>query len=110
VQCRYSDAHPASISNRGKPTNNHTVHLELALLSHLFTVAIQEWGQDLSFNPALNIRKQSPGEGRDRRLSAEDERRLLTTVSTVGRPLARYVYLDACMPKPAQLIQQRWVW
>lgn len=72
----YRDTRLASITNRGKPTSNNTVRLELALLSHLFTVAIQEWGLGLSFNPVLNIRKPSPGEGRDRRLSAEEERRL----------------------------------
>ena len=38
----YRDTRLASITNRGKPTSNNTVRLELALLSHLFTVAIQE--------------------------------------------------------------------
>ncbi len=87
----YRDTRLASITNRGKPTSNNTVRLELALLSHLFTVAIQEWGLGLSFNPVLNIRKPSPGEGRDRRLSAEEERRLLTAVNNHSNPMLGWI-------------------
>ncbi len=47
--------------SRGGTISNNTVRLELALLSHLYTVAIQEWGLGLTFNPVLNIRKPSPG-------------------------------------------------
>ena len=31
--------------------SNSTVRLELALLGHLFTIAIKEWGLGLSFKP-----------------------------------------------------------
>lgn len=55
--------------SHGGTISNNTVRLELALLSHLYTVAIQEWGLGLTFNPVLNIRKPSPGDGRDRRSS-----------------------------------------
>ena len=91
IIARYRDTRLASITSRGKPTSNNTVRLELALLSHLFTVAIQEWGLGLSFNPVLNIRKPSPGEGRDRRLSAEEERRLLTAVSNHSNPMLGWI-------------------
>lgn len=37
-----------------------TVRLELALLSHLFTVAIKEWRIGLVYNPVANIRKPPP--------------------------------------------------
>ncbi len=47
--------------SRGGTISNNTVRLELALLSHLYTVAIQEWGLGLTFNPVLNIRKPSRG-------------------------------------------------
>lgn len=45
----------------------NTVRLELAVLGHLFRVAIQEWGFGLTFNPVANVRKPSPGAVRDRR-------------------------------------------
>lgn len=39
------------------PRSNNTVRLELALLSHMFTIAIKEWGMGLPFNPVANIRR-----------------------------------------------------
>lgn len=56
---------------------NNTVRIELAMLSNLFTIAIQEWGLGLTYNPVTNIRKPSPGKGRDRRLSTDEELRFL---------------------------------
>lgn len=91
IIANYRDSRLASITNRGMPTSNNTVRLELALLSHLYTVAIQEWGLGLSFNPVLNIRKPSPGEGRDRRLSAEEERRLLAAVNAHSNPMLGWI-------------------
>ncbi|MBD8494658.1 site-specific integrase [Pseudomonas syringae] len=76
---------------RAGTTSNNTVRLELALLSHLFTVAIQEWGLGLTFNPVLNIRKPSPGEGRNRRLSADEERRLITVVNKHSNPMLGWI-------------------
>jgi hypothetical protein len=60
--------------------SNNTVRIELALLSNLFTIAIQEWGLGLTHNPVAAIRKPSPGKGRDRRLNADEEERLLEAV------------------------------
>ncbi len=71
----YRDKRLASVTSRGKTTSNNTVRLELALLSHLFTVAIQEWGLGLSFNPVLNIRKPSAGQGREALSTALGQRR-----------------------------------
>jgi len=34
--------------------------LELALLGHLFTIAIKVWGIGLPFNPESNIRRLAP--------------------------------------------------
>lgn len=65
---------------------NNTVRIELAFLSNLFTVGIQEWGPGLTFNPVANIRKPSPGEGRDLRLSDADERRLFEAVESHSNP------------------------
>lgn len=87
----YRDTRLASISKRERPTSNDTVRLELALLSHLFTVAIQEWGLGLAFNPVRNIRKPSPGEGRDRRLSPDEERRLVAAVNNHSNPMLGWI-------------------
>lgn len=74
----------------GKRPN--TVRLELALASHLFTTAIREWRIGLVHNPVANIRKPSVGEGRDRRLSKEEERRLRKAVSAHSNPMLRWIF------------------
>jgi len=71
--------------------SNNTVRIELAMLSNLFTVAIQEWGLGLTYNPVANIRKPSPGQGRDRRLSNDEERRLLETVDRYSNPMLAWI-------------------
>ena len=62
--------------------SNNTVRIELAMLSNLFTIAIQEWGLGLTHNPVAAIRKPSPGKGRNRyrHLNADEEKRLLDAV------------------------------
>lgn len=70
---------------------NNTVRLELALLGHLFTVAIKEWHIGLTYNPVANIRKPSPGVGRDRRLTEEEQTRLLTAVDKHSNPMLGWV-------------------
>ncbi len=46
----------------------NTVRLDLALLSHLFTIAVKEWGMAGLVNPVMQIRKPKLPQGRDRRL------------------------------------------
>ncbi len=70
---------------------NNTVRLELALLGHLFTVAIREWGLGLVYNPVANIRKPSPGQGRNRRLSKSEEQRLLNACDAHSNPLLGWI-------------------
>ncbi len=53
-----------------------TISKDLALLSHLFTIAIKEWGFPLD-NPVLKIRKPKIKNERDRRLIGNEEERLL---------------------------------
>lgn len=79
---------------------NNSVRLELALLSSLFTVALKEWGIGLAYNPCTNIRKPSPGEGRDRRLSETEEARLIEAVSKYSNPMLGWIVraaLATCM-------------
>jgi len=87
----YRDARLTEKTRRETLTSNNSVRLELALLSHLFTVAIQEWRIGLPFNPLSNIRKPSPGQGRDRRLTADEERRLLAAVNNHSNPMLGWI-------------------
>ncbi len=68
-----------------------TIRLELALLSHLFTVAIQEWRLGLIANPVLNVRKPSPAEGRNRRLIGDEEDRLLEACDQHSNPFLGWI-------------------
>lgn len=74
-----------------KPRASNTIRLELALLSHVFTIAIKEWRLGLTYNPVQNIRKPAPGPGRNRRLSAEEETQLLVRVDRHSNPMLRWI-------------------
>ena len=70
---------------------NNTVRLELALLSHMYTIAIKEWSLGLTANPVLNIRKPSPGQGRNRRLNGDEEIRLLEACDEHSNPFLGWI-------------------
>lgn len=64
-----------------------TVVRELALISHVFTVARKEWGMAGLSNPVEDIRKPSlKGSGRTRRLEPGEEKELLSRANTYGKP------------------------
>ena len=71
--------------------SNNTVRLELALLGHLFTVAIKEWHIGLTYSPVANIRKPSPGAGRNRRISLAEEQQLLKTMDNHSNPMLGWI-------------------
>ena len=73
------------------PRANTTVRLELALLGHLFTIAIKEWGIGLVVNPVMSIRRPAPGPGRNRRLTEDEEKRLLAAVDVHSNPMLRWI-------------------
>ncbi len=62
-----------------------TTRLDLALLSHLFTIAIKEWGLPLE-NPVRNIRLPKLPQGRDRRLKKGEEAKLLAACKDSRSP------------------------
>ena len=75
---------------RLKVVGPNTVRLELALLSHLFTIARKEWGMEGLTNPVSVIRKPKPPQGRERRLKeGELERILAATESPVLPSIVR---------------------
>ena len=53
---------------RLKKVSPKTVCLELALLSHVFMIAVNEWGMAGLVNPVQQVRKPKLPQGRDRRL------------------------------------------
>ena len=71
--------------------SNNTVRLELALLSHLFTIAIKDWRVGLFYNPVTNVRKPTPGKGRDRRLNADEEKALLKACDAHSNPMLGWI-------------------
>lgn len=54
-----------------------TVVHELNLISHLYNIARKEWGMGALMNPVADVAKPKLPPGRDRRLTAEEEPRLL---------------------------------
>lgn len=94
----YRDARLASNSQRisratAQPNliRPATVRLELALLSHLFATAIQEWGVGLAVNPVAVVRKPKVGAGRDRRLSASEEKLVFEKVDGYSNPMLGWI-------------------
>lgn len=73
------------------PRAPNTVRLDLALLGHLFSVAIKEWGLGLTYNPVSSIRRPAPGAGRNRRLTPDEEERLLKAVDGHSNPMLRWI-------------------
>lgn len=74
-----------------RPRSPNTVRLDLALLGHMFNIAIKEWGIGLTHNPVQNIRRPAPGPGRDRRLTPEEQKRLLAAVDAHSNPMLGWI-------------------
>ena len=60
-----------------------TVRLDLALISHVFTIAVKEWNIPVQ-NPVANIRLPRQNNARERRLSEDEVRYLLAAVDDPG--------------------------
>ncbi|MHB1606044.1 MAG: hypothetical protein ACYCTV_06595 [Leptospirales bacterium] len=59
-----------------------TVDRELRIISHLFTIAVKEWGMSGLVNPVFQIRKPKLPPGRDRRLGAGELEKILTNTES----------------------------
>ncbi|MDQ2840836.1 MAG: site-specific integrase [Acidobacteriota bacterium] len=96
VTAKFRDMRLAGEDRKGRtgnatPRSNDTVRLDLALLGHLFTIAIKEWGIGLPSNPVMNIRRPAPTPGRNRRLTVGEESRLLKAVALHSNPMLRWI-------------------
>jgi integrase len=89
---KYRDERLRTVSEiTKKPISASSVRLELALLSHLFTTAIREWGLGLTYNPVMNIRKPTPPPARNRRLSLSEESRLIEAINEHSNPMFSWI-------------------
>ncbi len=76
---------------RLKEVAPNTVRHELALLSHVFTIAVKEWGMGGLVNPVKQIRAPKMPPGRDRRLKPGELDRILGITESPTLPnLARF--------------------
>jgi len=64
--------------------SGNTVRLELALISHLFSVGRKEWGWPVA-NPVADVRSPKLARGRERRLNPGEEEKLLAAASQQSR-------------------------
>lgn len=69
-----------------------SVRLELTLLSHLFTVARQEWRIGPVTNPVSQIRVPSPSPGRTRRVDAGEEKLIFDRLAQYPNPMLGWVF------------------
>src|SRR5262249_46134896 len=87
-----------------------TVLHHLNLLSHLFRIAAADWGFETLANPVARIKKPAIPNGRERRLRAEEERRLLDACdqsdSTWLAPLVRLALATAM--RQGELVALTW--
>lgn len=73
----YRDQRLETINPRNnRKLANSTVRLEMSLLSSFFDICRIEWGL-CDLNPCTNVRKPKPPPGRERRLTAREEKLIL---------------------------------
>lgn len=90
----------------------HAVRLELALLSHLYTMAIDEWSWPIT-NVVRSMRKPKTPGHRTRRLSQSEETRLYEGIhqSTVRTPVLLEAYVRLALEtgmRPGELVNLHW--
>lgn len=91
---------------RLKQVSPSTVHRELCLLSHLFTVAAKDWGFGIT-NPVLMTRKPRPNKGRDRRLTDKELDKIIENTDSKELPVAIKILVETAMRR-GELSKLRW--
>jgi len=87
-----------------------TVRNDLALISHLFTVAEKEWGMECLTNPVRKIKIPSPGRARDRRLAPGEEKKLINQCEALSSPWVAPIVqmaIETAM-RQGELLALRW--
>jgi len=91
-------------------TKRATVRLDLALISHLYTIARKEWGMPYLTNPIADVRQPKADKWRDRRLSAEERQRFEQAIDTCYNgliPINIRVALETAARK-SELLKLTW--
>ena len=73
-------------TRRDEGCAENTVRLDLALISHLFTIARREWGMEGLTNPIKNIAMPSGSNERTRRLVGNEEELILNDLKNCRNP------------------------
>jgi len=106
----YRDLRLAAINSRtGQPLTTSTVRLEMSLLSNFFDIARIEWGL-CELNPVSNVRKPRSPPGRDRRLTAREER-LITRYAHNHRNKDLYSIIEIALQtamRQGEILTLRW--
>jgi integrase len=92
--------------DRLKEAGAATVRNELALLSHLFTVAAKDWNMGIQ-NPVSAVRKPAPVKGRDRRLSDDEIDKIINATESVELPAILRLLTETAMRR-GELSKLRW--
>lgn len=85
-----------------------TIQKDLALLSHVFTIAIKEWGFPLT-NPVLMIRKPKSNQARDRRLQNDEEELILLNCSQEMKAFITIAIETAMRRGEIVNLQRNWI-
>jgi len=89
----------------------NTIRLDLALLSHVFTVAVSAWGMESLGNPVQRVKGQRPKlpQGRDRRLVGDELSRLLSAAATYGGEIGPIItWAIATAMRRGEIAGMRW--
>lgn len=81
----YRDKLASEITPRHRPRNPATINRYLAALSHVFTIAVKEYGW-LETNPLIKVSKPKESRGRVRFLSDDERERLLRACQASSNP------------------------
>ena len=92
--------------NRLKEVSATAVRHELALISHLFSIAAKEWGMAGLVNPVQHIRRPKPNRSRERRVSEKELKILRESSSESLRPIIRFA-LETAMRR-GEISRMEW--
>ena len=84
----------ASEITRGKLRSSATIVRYLAILSHVFTIAVNDWGW-LNDSPMQKVSKPKQGRGRMRFLADDERERLLDACKNSSNPFLYFVVVLA---------------
>lgn len=93
--------------SRLNEVSENTVRLELALLSHLFTIAIKEWGMGGLVNPVQQIRKPKLPQGRGRRLRPGELEKIIEFSGSATLPKIIGIALETGMRR-SEISRMTW--